>query len=72
MFGFLTRLSALGGAVVMVSAYFIAHKPEVWFNPLSGRGELALLYLAAFLALIAYGPGKWSLEKKLVKKELLW
>lgn len=72
LFGFLTRLAALGGAVDMVFAYFIAHSPSVLWNPLSGKGELAMLYFGAFLVLLAYGAGKWSLEKTFFKKELLW
>ena len=72
LLGLFTRPAAFSGAVVMVSAYFIAHSPTVLWDPLSGKGEMAMLYFAGFLALVAYGAGKWSLEKALFKKELLW
>jgi putative oxidoreductase len=67
--GLLTRLSALGGIATMIGAYFMVHFPKGWI-PIMNKGELALLYFAAFLVLIVYGAGKFSLEKALFKKEL--
>ena len=66
--GIFTRLMASLGGLLMLVAYFMAHRPEN-FNILSGGGELALLYLAAFLMLTISGNGKWSLESKLLGKE---
>ena len=68
--GFFTRLSAFGGAVVMIGAVVLAHIPKS-IPELIGQGsaELALLYLAAFLILMQSGARKWSLEKELLKKE---
>ncbi len=69
LLGFFTRLSALGGLVVMVGALATVHFPQ-GYNPLANGGELATLFLAAFLVLLVYGAQKWSLEKQLLKKEL--
>ena len=66
--GLFTRLAAAASAIEMVVAYFIVHVPN-GLIPLVNQGELALLYFAAFLPLAAYGAGKWSLEKALMKKE---
>ena len=65
--GFLTRLSAIGGIIVMAGAYITVH---LGWNPLATKGEAALLYLAAFLVLLAFGARKWSLDKVLFKKEV--
>ena len=67
--GFLTRLSALGGIVVMLGALAMFHFPA-GLNPLENGGELALLYLGFFIAVLAYGSGKYGLEKKLRDSEL--
>jgi putative oxidoreductase len=66
--GFFSRLGALGGAVVMIVAYFKVHFPGGW-NPLANKGELALLYFAAMLVIMAHGNKKYSLEQSLLKKE---
>jgi len=68
--GFFTSISAIFGAIVMIGAWVIVHGKE-GINPLTNGGELAMIYFAAFLVLIAYGAGKWSLEKTMMKKELL-
>ena len=68
LLGFFTRLAAVGGLAVMIGALIIAHLPQGW-NPLQNGGEPATLFLAAFLVLIVYGSGKWSLERVLLKKE---
>jgi putative oxidoreductase len=61
--GLLTRYAAILAAADMVGAWFIAHAPQGW-NPFSNGGELALLYLAAFLFIMTMGGGMWSLDKK--------
>ncbi len=66
--GVLTRLAALFGAVQMLAAYFMVHAGK-GIVPLQNGGELALLYFAAFLVLLAYGAGLWGLEKEVFKKE---
>ncbi len=67
--GIFTRLMALFSGVTMLVAYFMMHASQ-GLNPLVNKGELALLYLAAFLVMIAMGNGKWSIEKTLLKKEI--
>jgi putative oxidoreductase len=64
--GLWTRLGALAGAITMVVAYVMMHPG---LNPLSSGGELAVLYLVSFLVILRDGAGKYSLEKKLFKKE---
>ncbi|MBS3168063.1 DoxX family protein [Candidatus Woesearchaeota archaeon] len=67
IFGFLVRLAALGGSLIMIGAYLTAH---LGWNPLQTGGELALMYLSAFLVLIVFGARKWQLDKVLFKKEI--
>ncbi|MBI5392744.1 DoxX family protein [Candidatus Woesearchaeota archaeon] len=67
IFGFLTRLAAFGGIVIMASAFIKVH---LGINPLATGGELAVMYLAAFLVLTAFGARKWSLDHLLFKKEV--
>ena len=66
--GLFTRLAAFIAGIQMLVAYFMVHASGSLI-PLVNQGELALLYFAAFLILTAYGAGKWSLEKVLMKKE---
>lgn len=68
VFGLYTRLAAVGGALLMLIAYFKAHAAQ-GLMPIVNRGELAVLYFAAFLVLAVWGAGKWSLEKALLGKE---
>src|SRR3989338_8972971 len=59
--GLFTRYFAILSAVTMLVAYFKVHFPQ-GLNPLMNNGELALLFFAAFLVIIAFGSGKWSLD----------
>ncbi|MGV8150628.1 MAG: DoxX family protein [Candidatus Woesearchaeota archaeon] len=69
LLGFLTRIAAIGGFVIMVGAQIMAHLPKgVW--PLFNGGEASMLFLVSFLVIFAMGAGKLSLEKALFKKEL--
>jgi putative oxidoreductase len=68
-FGIFTRLAAVIAAVEMIVAYILVHAPNGTV-PVVNEGELALLYFAAFLALMIYGGRKLSLEKAFWKKEL--
>jgi uncharacterized membrane protein YphA (DoxX/SURF4 family) len=38
--------------------------------PLQNKGELALLFVAAFFVLFAQGAGRFSLERQLFRREL--
>ena len=66
--GIFARFGAFFAALQMAVAYFMAHAPQ-GLIPILNMGELALLYFAAFLAIMAFGAGKWSLEKAIFKKE---
>ena len=66
--GLFTRLAALVGVVEMLVAYFMVHFPQ-GMNPLSNNGELALLFFGAFLVVLVYGNGEFSVESVLMKKE---
>ncbi len=65
--GLFTRYCSILGALLMLAALGIAHVPR-GVNPLANGGEPALLFFAAFLVLVAYGAGSWSMDKKLLKK----
>lgn len=67
-FGFFTRLAALGGALEMLVAYFMAHSSQ-GFIPLLNKGELAVMYFAVFLVLMIYGAKRGSLERLLFNRE---
>jgi putative oxidoreductase len=63
--GLFTRWAALLTATLMVMAYLSAH--AAWFPTMNG-GELATVYFLVFFAIFAYGPGPWSLDRKLFGK----
>lgn len=56
--GFLTRACSLALAGTMAVAIWMAHRDD----PFSGGWELAALYLAAFLALMLTGAGRYSID----------
>ncbi len=66
--GLFTRSAALLSSAVMLVAYFKVHAP-MGLIPILNKGELALLYLAAFFVLAGWGAGRWGLEKVLFKEE---
>lgn len=59
--GLWTRFATVFLIATMGVAFFIAHK-AVLSGP--GNGELALIFLVGFLALLLTGAGKYSLDKK--------
>jgi putative oxidoreductase len=69
MLGFFTRLSALGSALLMAVAYGMSHASK-GLLPIVNKGELAVLYFAVFLVILAHGAKKWSLEKAILKREI--
>ena len=68
--GLFVRLAALIGSIEMIIAWFMVHVSHGIWNPLANGGEPAVLFLAAFLVLLAYGAKKWSLDKALFHKEI--
>ena len=68
IFGLFTAIVAAVSAVEMIVALIMAHFPG-GINPLTNGGEPAMLYFAAFLAVMAYGPGRISLDRVLFSKK---
>ena len=68
LFGLFTRPAAFFAGIEMLVALLFYHLPN-GLNPLTNGGELALLFLVSFLVIYIQGAKKWSLEKKLFKKE---
>lgn len=66
IFGLWARIASFFSAIQMLVAYFMMHAPQN-LVPLLNRGELALLYFAAFLVLIIHGSGKASLDQLFAK-----
>lgn len=61
--GFLTRLSLIPLIIVMLVAAFVAHSED----PFSAQ-EKSLLFLTIFISLFLLGPGKWSVDGYITKK----
>lgn len=69
--GLLTRLAALGIAIIMLGAIFMVHLQYGffmnWFGNQAGEGfEYHLLALGLSLVVLIKGGGKWSIDKALV------
>ena len=69
--GIFIRLAAFVASLELLTAYFMAHIPNDLI-PILNQGELALLFVASFLVIMAFGARKWSLEKAIFKKEFFW
>ena len=72
IFGFFTRLCALGIALVMGGAIYLVHGQHGffmnWFGRQSGEGfEYHLLAIGLALALFIHGGGKWSLDQRIAR-----
>jgi len=59
--GLFTRLAAIPLVIAMAVAFFYAHKGN------HKEGEMALLYLTTFLAILIAGPGKASVDRLINK-----
>lgn len=57
MVGFKTRLATIPLMITMLTAAFYAH----WNDPF-GKKELPLLFFCVFLAILAFGAGKFALD----------
>lgn len=72
IFGFCTRLCALGIALVMGGAIAMVHWQHGffmnWFGRQAGEGfEYHLLAIGLALALLVHGGGKWSLDQRIAR-----
>jgi putative oxidoreductase len=59
--GLLTRAALIPLIVTMAVAAFVIHGSHPWFGA-SPSKEMALLFLTAYAALLAAGPGKYSID----------
>jgi putative oxidoreductase len=67
--GLFTRPVAFVLSGEMAVAYFIGHAPRGNFLlPMLNQGELAVLYCFVFLYLAAAGPGAWSVDGLLARR----
>jgi len=69
--GFLSRLAALGIAIIMLGAIFMVHIQNGffmnWFGNQAGEGfEYHLLALGLSLVVLISGGGKWSVDRAIV------
>ena len=72
IFGFFTRLCALGIALVMGGAIFFVHARYGFFMNWHGKGggegfEYHLLAIGLAVALLLRGGGKWSLDQRIAR-----
>jgi putative oxidoreductase len=63
--GLFTRIAALGSAITMFVAFWVAHE-----HRLRGPGnvELAFMFLGGFLALVVAGAGRYSIDARIGAK----
>src|SRR5215218_696537 len=60
--GLFTRLACIPLVIAMSVALFSAHQGDFF-----GKGEMAGVYLIAFLAILVMGPGKASIDRMIYK-----
>ncbi len=65
--GLLTRAGAFFASGEMAVAYFMTAAGRGFF-PIANGGEMAVIYCFAFLYMVFYGPGRWSIEFALKPK----
>ena len=66
--GLFTSITSIIASVEMIFAFFMSHFTLANPIPILNRGELALLYFAAFLYIAFHGGGKWALDRVFWKK----
>jgi putative oxidoreductase len=62
LFGFLTRLAALGLIAIMGGAIYLVHWPN-GFDITKGGYEHCMLIIAACIALVLMGPGTMAVDR---------
>jgi putative oxidoreductase len=63
--GLLTGIASALSAITMVVAYFKVHFSFDSMIPIVNRGELALVFLSAFVLILLMGGGEYSLDRKI-------
>jgi len=63
LFGLLSRWASIPLMITMLVAAFIVHSGDGF-----GKQELPLIYFVGYLVIFISGPGKYSLDKQLLKK----
>jgi putative oxidoreductase len=66
--GLFTRIAAFVAAGEMAIAYWTVHA-KMGFYPAVNMGEAAILYCFVFLYLVAAGPGAWSIDGALIRRQ---
>jgi putative oxidoreductase len=66
--GLLTRPAAFLASGEMAAAYFIGHAPRDVYPVLNG-GDAAILYCFVFLYISVAGPGPWSLDALMRRRD---
>jgi putative oxidoreductase len=64
--GFFARVGAFFASGEMAVAYFMVSAGRGFF-PIANGGEMAVTYCFAFLFIVFYGPGRWSIDFALKK-----
>jgi putative oxidoreductase len=59
--GFFARVGAFFASGEMAVAYFMASAGRGFF-PIANGGEMAVAYCFAFLFIVFYGAGRWSID----------
>lgn len=68
LFGFATRIASFFNLVVLSTVFFIMYHAlttPYWPVPHTYRAELVWQYMAAMVAIIIAGPGRYSIDGKL-------
>lgn len=68
--GFATRFAAFNLWFTMTVAAFVIHGSDPFFraSPTQGFKEFAMLYWFAFLLIMLAGPGRFSIDRLIMKK----
>jgi putative oxidoreductase len=66
--GLFTRTMAVISALQMAYAFLFVHVANGGWNPLANKGESALLYFVAFLAIAAFGARRCALDRRLRRR----
>uniref|UniRef100_UPI0033405E84 DoxX family protein n=1 Tax=Castellaniella defragrans TaxID=75697 RepID=UPI0033405E84 len=71
LLGLFARIAAFIASGLCAAAYLIGHVASKGFFllPMFNGGEAAILYAFVFFLLFLYGPGPWSLDALIRKKD---